>query len=69
MLDYVTHLFRLKAIIEEGSLGRAAQRLNVTQPALSRSVSQLEKHFGQPILIRHSRGVAPTPFGERVHLY
>ncbi len=66
MLDYVTHLFRLKAIIEEGSLGRAARRLNVTQPALSRSVSQLEKHFGQPILIRHSRGVEPTPFGERV---
>ena len=66
MLDIVTHLFRLQAIVEESSLRRAAARLNVTQSALSRSLAQLEAYFGRPILERHARGVRPTPFGERV---
>ncbi|QQA42650.1 LysR family transcriptional regulator [Pelagovum pacificum] len=62
----MTHLFRLQAIVEEGSLRRAALRLNVTQPALSRSVAQIEERLGQPLLERHARGVLPTPFGEKV---
>ncbi len=66
MLDQVTHLFRLKTIIEEGSLRRAAERLNVTQPALSRSVVQLERLFGRQLLERSTRGVQPTAFGRRV---
>jgi DNA-binding transcriptional LysR family regulator len=66
MLDQITHLFRLQAIVEEGSLRRAAERLNLTQPALSRSLAQLEAHFGRPLLERHARGVRPTLFGERV---
>ncbi|MBT9382306.1 LysR family transcriptional regulator [Pseudooceanicola sp. CBS1P-1] len=66
MLDQITHLFRLQAIFEEGSLRSAANRLNITQPALSRSLAQLERYFGHPLLERHARGVRPTPFGERV---
>ena len=66
MLDQVTHLFRLKTIIEEGSLRRAAEKLNVTQPALSRSIAQLEKLFGRQLLERTARGVQPTLFGRRV---
>jgi DNA-binding transcriptional LysR family regulator len=66
MLDQITHLFRLKAIVEEGSLHRAAERLNVSQPALSRSISQLETLFGRQLLERHARGVRPTPFGRKV---
>ena len=66
MLDQITHLFRLRTILEEGSLRRAAERLNLTQPALSRSLAQLEAHFGQPLVDRHARGVVATPFGERV---
>lgn len=66
MLDQITHLFRLKAIIEEGSLHKAAERLNVSQPALSRSISQLETLFGRPLLERHARGVRPTLFGRKV---
>uniref|UniRef100_UPI003101AF82 helix-turn-helix domain-containing protein n=1 Tax=Neorhizobium sp. EC2-8 TaxID=3129230 RepID=UPI003101AF82 len=58
MLDQITHLFRLQAIVEEGSLRRAAERLNLTQPALSRSLAQLEAHFGRPLLERHARGCA-----------
>lgn len=66
MLDQITHLFRLRTILEEGSLRRASEKLNVTQPALSRSLAQLESYFGQQLVERHARGVKPTPFGEKV---
>lgn len=66
MLDQMTHLFRLQAVADAGSMRRAADGLNITQPALSRSISQLEARFGKPLLIRHARGVEPTDFGKRV---
>lgn len=66
MLDQITHLFRLRTILEEGSLRRASEKLNVTQPALSRSLAQLETYFGQKLVERHARGVKATAFGERV---
>ena len=66
MLDQITHLFRLKVILEEGSLRRAAQKLNVTQPALSRSMQRLERHYGRRLFERHSRGVVATAAGARV---
>jgi DNA-binding transcriptional LysR family regulator len=66
MLDKFTHLFRFQAIVEEGSMHRAAGRLNLTQPALSRSIAILEESFGRQLLERHARGVRPTPFGEKV---
>ncbi len=66
MLDQITHLFRLRTILQEGSLRRASEKLNITQPALSRSLAQLEGYFGQRLVERHARGVKATPFGERV---
>lgn len=66
MLDHMTHLFRLQVIVAEGSLRKASEKLNVTQPALSRSVAHLETHYGKPLLERHARGVKPTPYGERI---
>lgn len=66
MLDKFTHLFRFQAIVEEGSMHRASGRLNLTQPALTRSIAILEKSFGRALLERHARGVRPTPFGRRV---
>lgn len=66
MLDQITHLFRLQAIIEAGSMRRAAEVLNVTQPALTRSIALLEARFGQLLLERHPRGVRPTAFGRTV---
>jgi DNA-binding transcriptional LysR family regulator len=66
LLDQITHLFRLRTILEEGSLRRASEKLNVTQPALSRSLAQLESYFGQQLVERHARGVKATAFGERV---
>lgn len=66
MLDRMTLLFRLKAIVEAGSLRKASEVLNVTQPALSRTVARLEQYFGQPLLERSTRGVTPNAFGGRV---
>lgn len=66
MLDRINLLFRFRAIAEAGSLRKAAEHLNITQPALSRSLSQLERAYGQPLLERHARGIRPTGFGLRL---
>lgn len=66
MLDNLALLTRFQAIVEAGSLRSAARALGVSQPALSRSLAQLEKHFGQPLLERQARGVIPTGFGRQV---
>jgi LysR family transcriptional regulator, nitrogen assimilation regulatory protein len=51
------------AIAEEGSLSRAAQRLNIAQPALGRRLQTLEAEFGFRLFDRGSRGVSPTQVG------
>jgi DNA-binding transcriptional LysR family regulator len=52
------------AIVNQGSLGRAADTLHVTQPALSRLVKRLEVQVGAPLFERHARGMALTPIGD-----
>lgn len=44
------------AIAEEGSISRAAQRLNVAQPASSLHVRNMEDHLGNALLVRQPRG-------------
>ncbi len=51
------------AIVEEGSISAAAERLNVAQPSLSQQVLRLERQLGVSLLVRSSRGVAPTEAG------
>jgi LysR family nitrogen assimilation transcriptional regulator len=53
-------------IAELGSLSRAADRLRVAQPALSRQVRLLEDEVGGPLFLRHRRGVQLTPAGEEL---
>lgn len=50
-------------VVELGNMTRAADHLNVAQPALGLQIRQLEDDLGSPLLIRHSRGVEPTPAG------
>lgn len=50
-------------LFEEGSITRAAQRLNIVQPALSMQLSRLEKEIGQKLFIRNATGIAPTAAG------
>jgi DNA-binding transcriptional LysR family regulator len=54
----------LVAIVDEGSFGRAAQALYVSQPTLSHQVRALEAEIGGQLVERLPRGVRPTPTGE-----
>jgi DNA-binding transcriptional LysR family regulator len=50
-------------IVSAGSLGRAADMLHITQPALSRTVRRLEQQVGAPLFERHSKGMQLTAVG------
>ncbi|RYD43314.1 MAG: LysR family transcriptional regulator, partial [Verrucomicrobiaceae bacterium] len=56
----------LLIVIEEGSVNRAAVRLRITQPALSRQMKLLESEIGGKLLERESSGVKPTGLGHAV---
>ncbi|ATG19377.1 LysR family transcriptional regulator [Ralstonia pickettii] len=51
-------------IVSAGSLGRAAEILHVTQPALSRIIKRLEDEVGAPLFDRHAKGMQMTAIGE-----
>ncbi|WP_308858215.1 LysR family transcriptional regulator [Paenibacillus sp. R14(2021)] len=52
-----------------GSLSRAAERLHITQPAVSHTIKQLEERLGGPLFIRGARGVQLTAEGEVLFRY
>jgi DNA-binding transcriptional LysR family regulator len=54
------------AILEMGSFHKAAEALNISQPALSRRIKALEQNVGAPLLERTTRHVAPTPAGRQL---
>src|ERR1700676_4342562 len=53
----------LVTVVQAGSMGKAAQRLNISQPAISRSIAELEGALGVRLLDRHRQGVEPTAYG------
>ena len=53
----------LMAVVAERSMSKAAALLSTTQPAISRSIAELERNFGVRLLDRTTQGVAPTEFG------
>ncbi|WP_024588241.1 LysR substrate-binding domain-containing protein [Aliihoeflea sp. 2WW] len=60
------HLRYFIAIAEEGSLSKAAERLNVAQPALSQHMRNIEEDLKVTLLFRSSRGVQLTEAGKRL---
>ena len=53
----------LMIVVQAGSMGKAAERLNSTQPAISRSIAELEHALGVRLLDRHRQGIEPTEYG------
>jgi DNA-binding transcriptional LysR family regulator len=58
------HLQLLLAIDEQRNLHRAAERMNIAQPAASKLLAEVEAIFGQALFERHPRGLVPTVQGE-----
>jgi DNA-binding transcriptional LysR family regulator len=51
----------LDALLDEGSVGGAAQRLHTSAPAMSRTLARLRRILDDPILVRAGRAMVPTP--------
>jgi DNA-binding transcriptional LysR family regulator len=51
------------AVVDTGNLSRAADRVAISQPALTRSIKNLEEYLGVELLERKPRGVVPTEAG------
>jgi DNA-binding transcriptional LysR family regulator len=57
----------LVALLEERHVSRAADRLALSQPAMSRALQRLRRHFGDELLVRGPDGYSLTPRAERIH--
>jgi DNA-binding transcriptional LysR family regulator len=57
------HLETLVWVARLGGIGAAAQHLNLTQPAITRRIQELERELGAKVLRRQGRNVVPTPLG------
>ncbi len=51
-------------VVQRGSMAKAAQQLNVTQPAVSKAIGDLEHALGVRLLDRRPQGVEPTMYGQ-----
>ena len=54
-------LLALDVLIEERSVSRAAERLHLSQPAMSAALRRLRDYFNDPILAAHGKRMIPTP--------
>jgi DNA-binding transcriptional LysR family regulator len=53
----------LMAVVTAGGMGKAAAKLNVSQPAISKAIADLEQTLGVRLVDRSRRGAEPTPYG------
>src|ERR1700709_2651645 len=58
------HLETLVWVARLGGIGAAAQHLNLTQPAITRRIQELERELGAKVLRRQGRTVVPTALGQ-----
>lgn len=57
------------AVYDHGSLGRAASALSLTQPALSKTIHQLERELSVKLFDRTPKGLVPTVYGETLSVH
>lgn len=62
----VDSLRSLHVLLEERNVGRAAARLFISASAMSKTLHRLREAFGDPLLVRGSSGLVPTPQGEEI---
>ncbi|HEX8552190.1 MAG TPA: LysR substrate-binding domain-containing protein [Abditibacteriaceae bacterium] len=65
----LTHLAAFHAVAQEGSVSRGAERLCVSQPAVSKQLRELERSLGAALFYRLSTGVRLTDAGELLFQY
>src|SRR5690606_1431388 len=63
------HLVAFCRVVDLGSFTRAAEELNLSQPAVTKQVKALEKELGSPLLERRGRQLRLTREGEVVYPY
>lgn len=59
----------IKVLAEERNMRKAAERLFLSQPALSQRLQSIEKDWGSPLFLRSQKGLTSTPAGELVIQY
>ncbi len=65
-MRYLHLLPRFLAVAEAGSIAKAARRLNITSPSLTKSIHALEADLETQLFERHAKGMSLTPFGEKL---
>lgn len=65
----IQQLQNLVTVIDCGSINKAAKKLYMTQPNISRSIHSLEEEMGQELLIRTNKGIQLTPAGQSLYFY
>lgn len=65
----MTELEIIKTLAEEGNMRKAAERLFLSQPALSQRLQSIEKEWETLLFTRSQKGLEPTPAGELVIEY
>ncbi|MFM9434464.1 DNA-binding transcriptional LysR family regulator [Janthinobacterium sp. CG_23.3] len=55
-----------EAIYDEGSITRASQKMNLTQPAISHALGRLRELFGDPLFVRRDKTMVPTPLARSI---
>lgn len=59
-------LVAMEALLEERNVSRAAERLYLTQSAMSKTLGRLREVFADPLFIRKASGMVPTPRAEQI---
>ena len=64
ILPKTQHLVVFQEVIKSGSIGSAARQLGLTQPAVSKIISDIESYFGVEVMVRKNTGVKLTAAGQ-----